>query len=254
VGGTSTISAVGLDKSYGTAGQRQPVLRGASLDVAQGEWVAIMGPSGCGKSTLLHMLGGLDSPDAGDVTLDGESMSDRTAAERAVLRRRRVGYVFQQYNLVPHLDVTANIELPQRLVGASRKAARERTAHLLASLGLQGAAHALPATLSGGQQQRVAIARALANRPPLLLADEPTGALDSTAATQVMDLLRDCHDNGQTVVMVTHDHHVAAQADRVVLLRDGAVVGERALDDTVDRPAAVLELLDTTRGVDLAAS
>ena len=173
-----TLSAVDLDKSYGVKGQRQPVLRHASLEVAAGEWVAIMGPSGCGKSTLLHLLGGLDSPDAGTVTLDGEAMSDRSAAGRAVLRRNRVGYVFQQYNLIPHLDVTANIELPQRLAGTSRKAARQRTAELLVSLGIDGVSHALPATLSGGQQQRVAIARALANRPPLLLADEPTGALD----------------------------------------------------------------------------
>jgi putative ABC transport system ATP-binding protein len=238
------LSAEGLEKQYGTNGHRQPVLRGVSLTVSPGEWLAIMGPSGCGKSTLLHLLGGLDTPDVGTVTVEGEAMTGRSAAERAVLRRERVGYVFQQYNLVPHLDVTANIELPQRLTGTSRKAARARTAELLATLGLADVAHALPSTLSGGEQQRVAIARALANRPRLLLADEPTGALDSAASGQVIELLRECHERGQTVVMVTHDHHVAAAADRVVLLRDGQVVADRALAATRDRPDAVLELLD----------
>jgi putative ABC transport system ATP-binding protein len=140
--------------------------------------------------------------------------------------------------------VTANIELPQRLTGTSRRAARARTAELLATLGLVDVAHALPSTLSGGEQQRVAIARALANRPRLLLADEPTGALDSAASGQVLELLRECHERGQTVVMVTHDHHVAAAADRVVLLRDGRVVADRVLAAARDRPAAVLELLD----------
>jgi putative ABC transport system ATP-binding protein len=198
----------------------------------------------------------IGSPSSVTVPASGESSPPSrcsSVAERAVLRRDHVGYVFQQYNLVPHLDVTANIELPQRLAGASRKAARQRTAELLVSLGLEDAAHALPATLSGGQQQRVAIARALSNRPPVLLADEPTGALDSAAASQVMQLLRSCHDNGQTIVMVTHDHHVAAEADRVVLLRDGSVIGERTLRGVEDRPAEVLELLDTVRSADLAA-
>jgi putative ABC transport system ATP-binding protein len=237
------LSAVGLEKSYGSDRYRQHVVRGVSLEAAPGEWVAIMGPSGCGKSTLLHLLGGLDTPDAGTVVLDGQPMSDRTASQRAVLRRRYVGYVFQQYNLVPHLDVTANVELPQRLVGTSRREARVRADELLGSLDVVDVAHALPATLSGGQQQRVAIARALANRPPLLLADEPTGALDSAAAGQVLDLLRSCHTDGQTIVMVTHDHHVAAASDRVVLLRDGVVAGQCRLRGQADPTAAVLDLL-----------
>jgi putative ABC transport system ATP-binding protein len=244
MGERAILTAAVLEKSYGPATRRQPVLRGVSLAVSEGEWVAIMGPSGCGKSTLLHLLGGLDAPDSGTVTLDGEPVTGRSTAARAVLRRARVGYVFQQYNLVPHLDVAANVELPQRLVGVSRRSARARAAELLGALGLDDVRHALPATLSGGQQQRVAIARALANRPPVLLADEPTGALDSAAATQVLDLLRACHGDGQTVVMVTHDHHVAAAADRVVLLSDGAVAGERVLGDAPDRPSAVLELLE----------
>ena len=158
-------------------------------------------------------------------------MSGRSAAQRAVLRRDHVGYVFQQYNLVPHLDVTANIELPQRLIGTSRRAARvrsRRAARLTRAWTTWPTSCRRPSPAASSE--RVAIARALANRPPLLLADEPTGALDSAAAGQVLDLLRGCHDRGQTVVMVTHDHHVAAAADRVVLLRDGLVAGERLLE------------------------
>ena len=189
--------------------------------VEPGEWIAIMGPSGCGKSTLLHLLGGLDDPDAGSVILDGQDVSRLGVAARAVLRRRMVGYVFQQYNLVSHLSVAANMELPLRLVGRTRREARARRAELLDELGLAGKARALPGTLSGGEQQRVAIGRALANRPALLLADEPTGALDSAASRTVMGLLRAQNDAGQTIVMVTHDAKTADFADRTVGLVDG---------------------------------
>jgi putative ABC transport system ATP-binding protein len=150
-------------------------------------------------------------------------------AARAVLRRQRVGYVFQQYNLVAHLDVAANVELPQRLAGHSRREAKARTAELLEALDLAGKDRALPGTLSGGEQQRVAIGRALANRPDLVLADEPTGALDSAASQAVIGLLRDQHDAGQTIVMVTHDPEIAAVADRTIHLRDGRVVPAEAL-------------------------
>ena len=199
------------------------------MTVEPGEWVAIMGPSGCGKSTLLHLLGGLDDPDSGTVVLDSNDVGRLSIAARAVLRRRQVGYVFQQYNLVPHLDVAANIELPQRLAGASHKQTKARTAELLYALGLADKASAFPSTLSGGEQQRVAIGRALANRPALLLADEPTGALDSAASQSVIALLGAQHDMGQTIVMVTHDPTVAAVADRTIHLLDGRVVREEAL-------------------------
>ena len=226
---TALLIARDLVKSYQTGDAEQAVLRGVSMTVEPGEWVAIMGPSGCGKSTLLHLLGGLDDPDGGTVELGDDELGRLKVAARAVLRRQKVGYVFQQYNLVPHLNVAANIDLPQRLVGAGRKATKARTADLLSALGLAEKAHALPSTLSGGEQQRVAIGRALANRPALLLADEPTGALDTAASQGVIDLLEQQHHAGQTIVMVTHDPGVAAVADRTIHLLDGRVVRNEVL-------------------------
>jgi putative ABC transport system ATP-binding protein len=218
------LRATGLVKTFRADRVERPVLRGVSLVVERGSWVAVMGPSGCGKSTMLHLLGGLDLPDEGSVVLGDDEISTMSVAERAVLRRRRVGYVFQQYNLIPHLEVGANVELPQRLAGVARRRARIRADELLATLGLTDRRHDLPGTLSGGEQQRVAIARAVANQPDLLLADEPTGALDSAAAQLVLDLLRVQHAAGQTIVMVTHDPDVAAAADRTIHLRDGQIV------------------------------
>lgn len=218
------LEAVGLEKSFRSGQLERPVLRGVSLAVEAGEWVAIMGPSGCGKSTALHVLGGLDLPDRGSVVLDGTDITRMDSAERAMLRRRRVGYVFQQYNLIPHLDVAGNIELPLRLSGVGRREARQRSRELLDALGLGEHASSLPGRLSGGEQQRVAIARAVANRPALLLADEPTGALDSEASGRVIEVMRDQHREGQTIVMVTHDDEVAAAADRTVHVRDGRIV------------------------------
>jgi putative ABC transport system ATP-binding protein len=218
------LQASGLVKTFRADGVERPVLRGVTLAVEQGAWVAVMGPSGCGKSTMLHLLGGLDLPDEGSVVLGGDEVTAMSVAERAVLRRRRVGYVFQQYNLIPHLEVGANVELPQRLAGVGRRRARVRADELLVTLGLNDRRHDLPGTLSGGEQQRVAIARAMANQPDLLLADEPTGALDSAAAQLVLDLLRGQHAAGQTIVMVTHDPGVASAADLTIHLRDGQII------------------------------
>lgn len=223
------LEARDLAKSFRTDDVERPVLRGLSLEVDRGEWVAAMGPSGCGKSTMLHLLGGLDLPDAGSIRLGDDEITALGAPDRARLRRRRVGYVFQHYNLIPHLDVAANVELPQRLAGASRREARSRSIELLEALGLAGLERNLPGTLSGGEQQRVAIARAAANHPDLLLADEPTGALDSVSAALVLDLLRAQHDGGQTIVMVTHDPDVAAVADRIVHVLDGQIVAPEPL-------------------------
>ena len=230
------LEATGLEKSFRSDQVERQVLRGVSLAVASGEWVAVMGPSGCGKSTALHILGGLDLPDAGSVVLDGEDITTLDAAARALLRRRSVGYVFQQYNLIPHLDVAANVELPMRLAGHSRRASRQHTDELLASLGLDDRGGELPGRLSGGEQQRVAIARAVANQPALLLADEPTGALDTEAASRVLGVLRSQHAAGQTIVMVTHDPDVAAGADRTIHLRDGQVVDDQPIAASAGAP------------------
>jgi putative ABC transport system ATP-binding protein len=219
------LEATGLTKTFRADGVERPVLRGLSLAVEEGAWIAVMGPSGCGKSTMLHLLGGLDLPDEGSIRLEGQEITELGAADRAVLRRQRVGYVFQQYNLIPHLDVAANVALPQRLAGVASRTARARSGELLESLGLSERARDLPGTLSGGEQQRVAIARAVANHPGLLLADEPTGALDTEAAALVIDLLRAQHDSGQTIVMVTHAPEVADAADETIHVLDGRIVG-----------------------------
>jgi putative ABC transport system ATP-binding protein len=226
---TGLLDAVEVVKSFRADGLERPVVRGLSITVEQGEWLAVMGPSGCGKSTMLHLLGGLDVPDSGSIAIAGQEITTLSAGERAVLRRQRVGYVFQQYNLLPHLDVVANVELPQRLAGVGRRTARRRSLELLEDLGLSDRSRDLPGKLSGGEQQRVAIARAVANQPDLLLADEPTGALDSAAADLVIELLRRQHDSGQTIVMVTHDPDVATAADGLITMRDGRVVDAAGL-------------------------
>jgi putative ABC transport system ATP-binding protein len=190
--------------------------------------VAIMGPSGCGKSTLLHLLGGLDVPTSGEVLLAGERLDSLSEARRAVLRRKEVGYVFQFFNLIANLSVADNVELPMLLVGRSPAEAHARRDELLGRLGLAGYADRAPSELSGGEQQRVALARALANEPTVLLADEPTGNLDSAASAEVVALLGERHADGQTVVLVTHDPGVAATAGRVVRMKDGEIEGERA--------------------------
>jgi putative ABC transport system ATP-binding protein len=226
---TPVVAAAGLVKTYTTGSRRVAALRGLDLEVAAGEWISIMGPSGCGKSTLLYLLGGLDTPDHGSVHIAGRDVAGGTESQRAVLRRALVSYVFQAANLVADLSVAENLELPAELAGVGRRAAYQRTRQLLEQLGLGHTVGAAPSELSGGEQQRVALARALVNRPPLLLADEPTGALDTDSARTVLRLLRRMHHDGQTIVLVTHDHRVAAAADRVLVMQDGAIADDRRL-------------------------
>ena len=212
-----------LTKVYGTGDTSVRALDGISLKVERGEFVAVMGASGSGKSTLLHLLGGVDKPTSGRITLDGVSLYDQKEEELTVFRRRQIGLVYQFYNLVPLLTVEENLTLPLLLDG--RTADPARVLDLLARLGLEGKRRAFPAQLSGGQQQRVAIARALITRPALLLADEPTGNLDSAASESVMRMLVQLNETtGQTIVMITHDEALALQAKRILRLRDGRIV------------------------------
>jgi putative ABC transport system ATP-binding protein len=213
------LSARGLVREF--VGVR--ALRGVDIDVHEGEFVTLMGPSGCGKSTLLHVLGGLDLPDAGSLVLAGERVDRLGEAARARLRRRTVGYVFQSLNLVATLTARENVELMAGLGGLGPGAARARTDELLDRLGVVERADELPARLSGGEQQRVAIARAMVNAPAVVLADEPTGNLDSTAAAQVVDLLDELRAGGPAIVLVTHDSRVATRADRVLRMQDGEI-------------------------------
>jgi putative ABC transport system ATP-binding protein len=221
------IEARGLAKAYTLGGQTVHALRGVSLDIEAGEFVAIMGASGSGKSTLMNILGCLDRPDAGEYRLAGEPVQDLAPDALAAIRNRRIGFVFQQFNLLPRTSALENVELP--LVYAGVKAA-QRQARALAALrqvGLEERTAHTPAELSGGQQQRVAIARALVNEPVLVLADEPTGALDSQTSEDIMRLLSQLNAQGITVVLVTHEPDVAAWARRRIVFRDGAIVEDR---------------------------
>ncbi len=220
---TPIIQTRGLTKVYGENGNAVHALRGIDLDVERGEFVALVGPSGSGKSTLMAILGCLDVPTGGGYALDGEQVEKLTGAELAAIRNEKVGFVFQQYNLLPKATIARNVELPMLYAGVGRKERRQRALELLDKVGLGGRANALPAQLSGGQRQRVAIARALANRPALLLADEPTGALDSQTGGEVLSLFRELYSQGNTVILVTHDPAIAALANRRVELHDGLV-------------------------------
>ncbi len=223
------LAARGLGKEYGSGAALVRAVGGVSLTVERGESVAIVGPSGCGKSTLLYLLGGLERPTVGTVALAGQPIHDAPESRLARLRRHALGFVFQAFHLVDELTALENIELPALLAGASPRTARERARELLHQVDLEDRAGHLPSALSGGQRQRVAIARALANAPLLVLADEPTGNLDSTATTEVLRLFEQLRAGGQTLVIVTHDSRVAATADRLISMRDGAFVDETRL-------------------------
>ena len=227
--GASVLRARGLRKEYGKGEGLVRAVDEVDLDVASGETVAVMGPSGCGKSTLLHLLGGLDRPSGGELWLAGRRIDQMGERGLARLRRDAVGFVFQAFHLMDELTAVENVELPALLAGQSARTARRRAAGLLDRVGLADRAAFLPSALSGGQRQRVAIARALVSDPQLVLADEPTGNLDSQATVEVLRLFEDLHEAGQTLVIVTHDSRIAATADRLISMRDGAFVDETRL-------------------------
>lgn len=217
------LRAEGLKKTYGKGDSKVEALRGVDLEVNKGEFVAIVGTSGSGKSTLLHMLGGLDRPTEGKVFIDDKDIFKLKDEALTILRRRKIGFVFQSFNLVPVLNVMENILLPQELDGA--KVDKEHIDNIISMLGIKEQLHKLPTQLSGGQQQRVAIARALAGRPSVILADEPTGNLDSKTSQDVMSLFRVTADRfNQTIVMITHNTEIAQTADRIIRIEDGLIV------------------------------
>ncbi len=234
------VRTVGLRKSYGEPPNVVHALDGVDLEVTEGQFVAVMGPSGCGKSTLLNMLGGLDSPTAGEVWLGGAEVASLPDEELTTLRRRRIGFVFQFFNLIPVLDAVENAALPLTLDGVAD--ADARAAEWLRRVGLGDRLRHRPDQLSGGQQQRVAVARALSTDPALVLADEPTGNLDSRSAGEIAELLAQvARDWGRAVLMVTHDPRIASYAERLLLMQDGRIVDDLPLDDDRTTPLRAME-------------
>jgi putative ABC transport system ATP-binding protein len=222
---TAALEVRGVRKTFEADIAPVRALRGVDLTVTRGTFLALMGPSGCGKSTLLNLIAGLEDADEGTILVAGEPMTIGTEDDHALIRRRHIGIVFQFFNLLEGMTVLENVALPAIIAGKNRKAAESRARDLLDLLGIADKASAMPGVLSGGQRQRLAIARALANEPTLLLADEPTGALDSAGGQEVIELLGRLHSAGQTIILVTHDSHVAAAADTVLTMRDGRILG-----------------------------
>jgi len=215
-----------VSKNYSHRGKPVVALDNASLEISEGDFVSVVGPSGCGKSTLLLVLGGMLSPSMGRVFLDGQALYDLTPDERARLRRQKIGFVFQTFNLIPYLSALENVQVPLLLAGVNGTGQQERATHLLERVGLGDRLDHKPSELSVGQQQRVALARVLANDPPLILADEPTGNLDPETSQQILAFLDEVNQEGRTVVMVTHDPQAAGRARRTLRLRDGIVLPE----------------------------
>jgi putative ABC transport system ATP-binding protein len=229
IGEKPAVRALKLTKHYGSGEGLVRAIDDIDLEVADAETVAVSGPSGCGKSTLLHILGGLDRPSEGEVWLAGRRIDGMSERELAHMRRNAVGFVFQAFHLMDELTAQENVELPALLAGRSPRGARQRAADLLDRVGLADRTDHLPSALSGGQRQRVAIARALVNQPVVVLADEPTGNLDSASTLDVLKLFKQLRGGGQTFVIVTHDERVAATADRLISMRDGIFVDQTQL-------------------------
>jgi putative ABC transport system ATP-binding protein len=225
---TPLLTVERAEKIYASGQQSVAALRGVSFSVREGEFISLMGPSGCGKSTLLHICGAIDRPSGGRVTLDGESLDSLTEEAASRLRRERVGFVFQFFNLLPTLTVAENVALPMMLAGRSERQSRERALALLQRVGLTARAAHFPAELSGGEMQRAAVARALINEPRLLLADEPTGNLDSENGLQVMQLLSSLNsDLGKTIILATHSAEAASFTARTIRMKDGLIISDQ---------------------------
>ncbi|MEM0080086.1 MAG: ABC transporter ATP-binding protein [Nitrososphaerota archaeon] len=220
------IELIDVKKVYLSDGIPTEALRGVSLKISRGEFIAIVGPSGSGKSTLLHLIGGLDRPTSGRVLIGGVDINKLSDDKLAELRNEKIGFVFQFYNLVPYLPVLKNVELPLIVKGASSQERKERVLRLLEEVGLKDKAYTRPTRLSGGEQQRVAIARALINNPEILLADEPTGNLDSKNSVMIAELFKRLNEKGRTIVMVTHNLEIASYAKRILYIRDGLIEKE----------------------------
>jgi putative ABC transport system ATP-binding protein len=231
-----------MTKVYGMGGTIVRALSGLNLQVSEGEMIAIMGPSGSGKSTLMNMIGCLDRPTAGEYILAGKEVGQIDDNDRAEVRNRHIGFIFQGFNLLPKLTALQNVETPLIYRGISAKKRRDVALEALKVVGLGERGHHKPAELSGGQQQRVAIARAIASQPSILLGDEPTGALDSRTGQEVLAIFQDLNRQGRTVVLVTHDEHVAAHCKRVVVLRDGKIVEDRIQTEPLDARVELLKL------------
>jgi putative ABC transport system ATP-binding protein len=238
--GTWALRARGLCKEYGSGEGLIRAVDNVNLDLTHGETLAVTGPSGCGKSTLLHLFGGLDRPSAGELWLAGERIDRYSERALARLRRTQVGFVFQAFHLMDELTAQENVELPALLAGRSPREARQRALQLIQQVGLADRAGHLPSMLSGGQRQRIAVARALVNEPQLVLADEPTGNLDSAASSDVMRLFEALRGTGLTLVIVTHDERVAVTADRRISMRDGAFVDDTRFADGT-RPGSLAD-------------
>ncbi|MBA4496491.1 ABC transporter ATP-binding protein [Paenactinomyces guangxiensis] len=222
------IELTGIYKTYQAGHLTVPVLKNINFTVEQGEYVAIMGPSGSGKSTLMNIIGCLDRPTKGHYLLNGKDVSTEDEVALASIRNRTIGFIFQQFQLLPRMDAQKNVELPLIYAGLSKSERQQRSHEALQRVGLADRKNHRPAELSGGQQQRVAIARALVNQPLVLLADEPTGALDSHSSRVVLDLFDALHDEGRTIVMITHDPEVAERAQRQIVIRDGEIIADEA--------------------------
>ncbi|MET7694529.1 ABC transporter ATP-binding protein [Streptomyces sp. NPDC005483] len=244
------LRAEQLVKTHHGEGAPVRAVRGVDLSVRHGEFVAVTGPSGAGKSTLLHLLGGLQRPDEGSIWLDGRCTNAYSEARWAEERRKTIGIVFQFFNLISNLPVADNVELPALLAGRSPRQARAARQELLAELGLRGKERSMPAELSGGEQQRVALARALVNDPPLLLADEPAGSLDSKGTREVMRLLSGFHQRGQAIVLITHNARLASAADRVISFFDGRAAADVPLEGAAPRGSALSDVLELRAGAD----